>query len=68
MIKEMMFTIVWSLFLAVFTADPVQANYFTDLIDADLVIPENGARPMDSGLYLVFMTSLVTVLMSKMMH
>ena len=68
MIKEMMFTIVWSLFLAVFMADPVQANYFTDLIDADLVIPENGVRPMNSGLYLVFMTSLVTVLMSKMMH
>ena len=54
--------------MAVFMADPVKANYFTDLIDADLVIPENGARPMNSGLNLVFMTSLVTVLMSKMMH
>ena len=67
MMKEIIFTIISSLFLAAFMADPVQANYWSDQNDADFV-PENGAGRMEFGSYLIFMTSLMTVLMSKMMH
>ena len=60
MMKEIIFTIVLSLFLAVFMADPVQAN---DHADADFV-DRSGAGPMDFGSYLIFMTSLMTVLIT----
>ena len=59
MMKEFIFTIVLGLSLAVFMADPVQAEAEPE--------GENGARPMELGPYLIFMTSLMTVLMSKMM-
>ena len=58
--KEIIFTIVLSLFLAVFMADPVQAEAEPE--------GENGARPMEFGACLIFMTSLMTILMSKMMN
>ena len=58
--KEIIFTIVLSLFVAVFMADPVQAEAEPE--------GENGARPMEFGACLIFMTSLMTILMSKMMN
>ena len=72
--KEMIFTIVLSLFLAVFMADPVQAEAgwmapgAGGVGEGDPSFVDNGARPMDFGSYLIFMTSLMTVLMSKMMN
>ena len=63
MMKEMIFAIVLSLFLATFMADPVQADQAEPESEG-----ENGAMPMEFGSCLIFMTSLMTILMSKMMN
>ena len=60
MMKEIIITIVLGLSLAVFMADPVKA-------DAEPEGENNGSIP-ELGSCLILMTSLMTLLMSKMMN
>ena len=64
MMKEIIFTIVLGLSLAVFMADPVRADAESE---GESEGENNGSIP-ELGSCLIFMTSLMTLLMSKMMN
>ena len=64
MMKEIIFTIVLGLSLAVFMAYPVQADAESE---GESEGENNGSIP-ELGSCLIFMTSLITLLMSKMMN